>query len=116
MKTFSTLTIRNLDTPENSNTVKVMNWMMERFNIKTGQEIFEKAVYMTDYLTRQISEMNLINSEMINKKEQEIRELKAEVEKYKAVFDSYEVFQELLLNIKKSKNNGSTKVAKPKPI
>lgn len=103
MKTFSTLTIRNLDTPENTKTVERMNWMMERFNIKTGQEIFEKAVYMTDYLTRQISDMNIETSKLVNKKDTEIRDLKAEVEKYKAFYDSYEVFQESLQNIKKPK-------------
>lgn len=103
MKTFSTLTIRNLDAPENIKTVERMNWMMERFGIKTGQEIFEKGIYMTDYLTRQISDMNIKSSEMINKKEREISDLKAEVEKYKAFYDSYEVFQESIKNIKKTK-------------
>lgn len=103
MKTFTTLTIRNLDAPENIKTVERMQWMMERFNIKTGQEIFEKAVYMTDYLTRQISDMNIETSKLINKKDTEIRDLKAEVEKYKAVFDRYQFFQEAIQNIKPPK-------------
>lgn len=99
MKTFTTLTIRNLDLPENTKTVEIMNWMMERFNIKTGQEILEKAVYMTDYLTRQISEMNLKTSEMLNKKDKEITELKAEVERYRAFYQSYQIMNDLYLSI-----------------
>lgn len=103
MKTFTTLTIRNLDLPENDKTVKLMNWMMERFNIKTGQEIFEKGIYMTDYLTRQISDMNIKTSEMLNKKDAEIAELNIELQKYKAVFDRYQFFQEAIQNIKPPK-------------
>ncbi len=99
MKTFSTLTIRNLDTPENEKTVQVMNWMMERFNIKTGQEIFEKAVYMTDYLSRQVAEMNLKTSEMLNNKDSEISHLKAEVERYRAFHQSYQIMNDLYLSI-----------------
>lgn len=99
MKTFATLTIRNLDSIEHAQTVKIMNDIMERFGIKTGQEIFEKAIYQYDYLKRQLADSNLKFNEVINGKDREIKELEIEVERYKSFYNSYMVMNEVYLSI-----------------
>lgn len=103
MKTFTTLTIRNLDQPENTNIVKIMNDIITRFGVSTGQAIFEKAIYQYDNLNRRLSDANISFNETVNRKDALIQELKDEVLKYKAFYESHEAMQEVFTNIQKSK-------------
>lgn len=99
MKEFITLTVRGLDAPDKQEIVKVMNQIAERFDLKTGQAIVEKAVLEYRYLNDRIIRMNESFNKTSIEKDKQIEELSLELGKYKAFFDNYNTLQSSFMAI-----------------
>lgn len=87
---FKTITLRNLDSRENENVVRILEAFMSKNDIKTGQTAIEEIIKDYDYmkgkcqrLENQISEMKEKNSVMYNAVVEENEKLKIVVNNFK---------------------------------
>lgn len=99
MKEFQTLTIRNLDSPENAEIVKIMNDIINATNYKTGQDIFTYAIREFRNKSNYISAMNLQHNQDCNSYEKRIKDLEFELDNFKKFFESYKVMQNNFNNL-----------------
>lgn len=89
---FKTITLRNLDSRENENVVRILEAFMSKNDIKTGQAAIEEIIKDYDYmkkkcerLEREIKEINASNRVMYDA-------VVDERNKYKAVISNYQLF------------------------
>lgn len=57
MKTFSTITLRNLDSKQNTDVVEILNYFMMQNEIKTGQSAIEQIIREYDKLYKLVKDL-----------------------------------------------------------
>lgn len=93
-KTFQTLTIRNLDDEGKAEIVEIMNEIAKENSLATGQQIFEKGMQEWRwYKMKYEAERDTRQSENFQNRNK-IRELEAELTKYKTVINHLKLFQQ----------------------
>lgn len=93
---FKTITLRNLDSRENENVVRILEAFMSRNDIKTGQAAIEEIIKDYDYMKKKCERLE---KEMIETNAQNSVMYDAVVDernKYKNVISNYQTFQKSL--------------------
>jgi len=83
MKQFSTMTLRGLDNNENADLVEIMNQVMQKENIKTGQSVFEFILRDYKEKTEELQGLRQTYNAHRHKSINEIQELQIENKKLK---------------------------------
>jgi hypothetical protein len=78
MKQFSTMTLRGLDNDENADLVEIMNQVMQKENIKTGQSVFEFILRDYREKTEELQGLRQTYNSHRHKSNKEIEELQTE--------------------------------------
>ncbi len=95
MKQFSTMTLRGLDNNENADLVEIMNQVMQKENIKTGQSVFEFILRDYREKTEELQGLRQTYNAHRHKSNNEIQELQAENQKLKQAIKGFCEFIEV---------------------
>lgn len=93
---FKTITLRNLDSRENENVVKILAVFMSKNDIKTGQTAIEEIIKDYDYMKKKCERLE---KEIAATKESNRITFDAamsENARYKAVIKNYQLFTQSL--------------------
>lgn len=103
-KEFKTLTIRDLDTNDNQDIVKIMNDVMNYYDLKTGQQVFEKVVREYDFLKDKLRNEEQKRQKEVSELKDKCFKIEQELKKYKKFHLAFSVLQDAHSEIIDSKN------------
>lgn len=95
MKQFSTMTLRGLDDDKNADLVEIMNQVMQKENIKTGQSVFEFILRDYKEKTEELQGLRQTYNSHRHKSNKEIEELHTENKKLKQAIKGFCQFIEV---------------------
>ncbi|NBB31638.1 hypothetical protein [Cellulophaga sp. BC115SP] len=95
MKQFSTMTLRGLDDDENADLVEIMNQVMQKENIKTGQSVFEFILRDYKEKTEELQGLRQTYNAHRHKSNKEIEELQTENKRLKQAIKGFCQFIEV---------------------
>ena len=93
---FVTITLRNLDSKENKDVVKILESFMVKRDIKTGQRAIEEIIKEYDYLKNKSQKLSNEIEIMKDENHAVFNAISSEYEKYKKVIDNYKFFMKSL--------------------
>lgn len=99
MKTFQTLTIRNLDSEDKEKIVKIMNDVADYYQLNTGQAIIEKAIIQYDWLKYKLEAEQEVRATENQAHKARIRELEQKVSMFESSIKSYKEFQQIIADL-----------------
>ncbi|WP_394992634.1 hypothetical protein [Emticicia sp.] len=97
---FKTITLRNLDSKENKEVVKILESFMFQRDIKTGQTAIEEIIKEYDYQKKLAEKQSNLLAEMQNNYNQKIDDLRSQNESLKLPIGLFRNFTESIKNVK----------------
>lgn len=98
MKQFTTMTLRALDSVENEDLVQIMNNVMDKEGLKTGQSVIEFII--RDYI-RKKNELYNVREDFTKYRQNAEKEIKTLKEDNKGMKDTMKLFNEFSKMVKK---------------
>ncbi|MDI9874956.1 hypothetical protein [Flectobacillus rivi] len=98
MKQFTTMTLRALDSVENEDLVQIMNNVMDKEGLKTGQSVIEFII--RDYI-RKKNELYNVKEDFTKYRQNAEKEIKTLKEDNKGMKDTMKLFNEFSKMVKK---------------
>lgn len=98
MKQFTTMTLRALDSEENEDLVRIMNNVMDKEGLKTGQSVIEFII--RDYI-RKKNELYNVREDFTKYRQNAEKEIKTLKEDNKGMKDTMKLFNEFSKMVKK---------------
>jgi hypothetical protein len=102
MKQFTTMTLRALDSEENEDLVRIMNNVMDKEGLKTGQSVIEFII--RDYI-RKKNELYNVREDFTKYRQNAEKEIKTLKEDNKGMKDTMKLFNEFSKMVKSMINN-----------
>jgi len=98
MKQFTTMTLRALDSVENEDLVQIMNNVMNKEGLKTGQSVIEFII--RDYIHKK-NELYNVREDFTKYRQNAEKEIKTLKEDNKGMKDTMKLFNEFSKMVKK---------------
>lgn len=96
MKQFTTITLRALDSNENTDIVRIMNLIMNKKGLKTGQSVIEFIIRDYIHKSNQLDSIRVEFNNYTKKAETNIRNLSDENDNMKATMKLFNEFSKLV--------------------
>lgn len=97
---FVTITLRNLDSKENKDVVRILENFMAKRDIKTGQRAIEEIIKEYAYVEEKLKDEKELSKIEKQASDKIIRDITEENRVLKECFSQYKSFTELLKKIK----------------